>query len=184
MQHLLVRARQALGWNQRELGERLGSSHRTAVRWEGGHSHFSASYAAKLVKLVYPIDRDLAWEIATISGLTLIGLGLEAPLLRPSHRSSSCLRSRGLAAVRHARRARRSRRRPRLHGRGRLRRGAEGHPAGRAPHAAAGAGPGAQSAGRGGGGTAREHCTSAARACWARQSRTGLSCPHPHSRAA
>ena len=79
MQHLLVRARQALGWNQRGLGERLGSSHRTAVRWEGGHSHFSASYAAKLVKLVYPIDRDLAWEIATISGLTLIGLGLEAP---------------------------------------------------------------------------------------------------------
>ncbi len=36
MQHLLVRARQALGWNQRALGEQLGSSHRTAVRWENG----------------------------------------------------------------------------------------------------------------------------------------------------
>jgi len=83
MQRLLVRARQALGWNQRELGQQLGSSHRTAVRWESGQSHFSPPYAAQLATLVYPIDRDLAWEIAALTGQTLVGLGLEAPPAPP-----------------------------------------------------------------------------------------------------
>ena len=56
MQRLLLRARQLLGWTERQLGEQLGSSHRSAVRWENGQSHSGASCAAEPATLVTLLD--------------------------------------------------------------------------------------------------------------------------------
>jgi transcriptional regulator with XRE-family HTH domain len=82
--HLLVRARQALGWTQRELGENLGSSQRTATRWESGASHFDAISSARLLGLLYPVNPQLAADLAAVTGNTLVGLGLEAPPAPPA----------------------------------------------------------------------------------------------------
>jgi DNA-binding XRE family transcriptional regulator len=75
---LFGRARMRLGWTQRELGENLGSSHRTATRWEGGKSAIGAADAAALAKHVYPVDRELAEELLAATGQSLVGLGIEA----------------------------------------------------------------------------------------------------------
>ena len=82
--HLLLRARHALHWTQRELGENLGSSQRTATRWETGRSHFDAISSARLLSLLYPVNPQLAAEIAAVTGHTLVGLGLEAPPAPPA----------------------------------------------------------------------------------------------------
>jgi transcriptional regulator with XRE-family HTH domain len=78
IQNLLFRSRLALHWTQRELGEKLGSSHRTAARWEAGQSTAYPDTVTKLTRLVHPVDRDLASELAASIGQTLVGLGLEA----------------------------------------------------------------------------------------------------------
>ena len=74
-------ARQALGWTQRELGERLGSSLRTASRWECGHSTMVTSEVARLASHVYPVRPDIAEQLAAHVGQTLVGLGVVAPPL-------------------------------------------------------------------------------------------------------
>jgi hypothetical protein len=76
---LIGQARLKLGWTQRDLGTNLDSSHRTATRWEAGLSTFYPAHAAKLAQHVYPIDRELAAELAAATGQTLVGLGIEAP---------------------------------------------------------------------------------------------------------
>jgi transcriptional regulator with XRE-family HTH domain len=75
----IVRARMTLGWNQRQLGENLGMSHRTATRWESGRSEFDTIRVTRLATLVYPLDRDLAEGLVGCIGQTLVGLGIEAP---------------------------------------------------------------------------------------------------------
>ena len=77
---LLGRARRTLHWTQRELGENLGWSHRTAARWEAGQSSVYPKSLEKLVQLLFPVDRGLAAEIAAAMGETLVSLGLEAPV--------------------------------------------------------------------------------------------------------
>jgi len=76
---IVVRARMALGWTQRELGENLGGSHRTATRWESGAAHFDVGTAAKLAAHVYSRDPGIAAELAAAIGQTLVSLGVEAP---------------------------------------------------------------------------------------------------------
>jgi hypothetical protein len=70
-------AQMALGTTQKELGEKLGISRRTAQRYsESGVPHL---YLQTLVRLVHPHNRELAAEIARYSGATLVSLGLESP---------------------------------------------------------------------------------------------------------
>jgi DNA-binding XRE family transcriptional regulator len=76
---LVVRSRMALHWNQKQLGENLGWSYRTAARWESGASHFDPNLVTKLARHVYAVDRGLATELAATIGQTLLSLGLEAP---------------------------------------------------------------------------------------------------------
>lgn len=67
---------------QKELGEKLGISRRSAQRYaEHGIPQF---YLPDLVRLVHPHDRALAAEIAQYSGETLLSLGLETPPAPPA----------------------------------------------------------------------------------------------------
>jgi DNA-binding transcriptional regulator YiaG len=76
---LLTHARHALGMSQREFGYALGSSHRTATRWDAGQSSPADFELRRLVELLQPVNRDLAVECAAHLGETLVDLGLEAP---------------------------------------------------------------------------------------------------------
>jgi transcriptional regulator with XRE-family HTH domain len=73
---LFVRARMALGLTQKELGERLGASVRTANRWEGGQAHPDLRQIAELARAVFPKDAALAEGLARECGTTLVDLGL------------------------------------------------------------------------------------------------------------
>jgi transcriptional regulator with XRE-family HTH domain len=73
---LLLRARSALRLSQKGIAERLGASERTSVRWSAG-SHPGKLRLARLAKLVHPVDRDLAGDIAESIGTTLAKLGLD-----------------------------------------------------------------------------------------------------------
>jgi DNA-binding XRE family transcriptional regulator len=75
----IVRARLTLGWTQREMAENLGSSQRTVARWESGQSTFHVSDLTKLAQRVYPVDRELANDLVTSAGQTLVGLGIQVP---------------------------------------------------------------------------------------------------------
>jgi|HubBroStandDraft_2_1064218.scaffolds.fasta_scaffold106571_2 DNA-binding XRE family transcriptional regulator len=75
----IIRARQALGWTQRELGDNLGVSLRTATRWEGKRAHMGVNEAAILARHVYPKRPDLAEELVAAHGQTLVGLGIAPP---------------------------------------------------------------------------------------------------------
>jgi hypothetical protein len=61
----------------------VGSSHRTAVRWDGGNARPAAHHLHNLARLIHPIDRAFAADIADAGDETLKGLGLE-PLPPPS----------------------------------------------------------------------------------------------------
>lgn len=77
---LIGRVRDALIFSQRKLGEALGVSKRTVLRWEGGQATPTDLRVADMARLVYPRDRALARELAAALGKTLVDLGLEAPL--------------------------------------------------------------------------------------------------------
>jgi hypothetical protein len=81
---LIVRARMALRWNQRELGENLGWSYRTATRWESGGAHLDPKGVTTLATLVHAVDPALAAELAATIGQTLVGLGIESPPAPPA----------------------------------------------------------------------------------------------------
>ncbi len=63
--------------SQRQFGPAVGSSHRSAVRWDGGGSTPGAHHLHNLARLLDPRDRALAAEVADASGQTLETLGLE-----------------------------------------------------------------------------------------------------------
>jgi transcriptional regulator with XRE-family HTH domain len=75
----LGEARRKLGMSQRKFGYAIGSSHRSAVRWDAGKATPAQHHLQKLARLLHPIDRDLAAEVANAAGETLESLGLEAP---------------------------------------------------------------------------------------------------------
>ena len=76
-------ARQTLGMTQAQFGMAIGSSHRSAVRWDAGHATPSEGQLEELARLLFPCDRALAAEVADLAGETLVGLGLEAPPAPP-----------------------------------------------------------------------------------------------------
>ena len=70
-------AQMAIRTTQKELGEMLGISRRTAQRYSD--QGVPSPYIERLARLVLPHDRALAIEIARHAGATLLSLGLEAP---------------------------------------------------------------------------------------------------------
>jgi transcriptional regulator with XRE-family HTH domain len=76
---LLVKATSAMGMTQRQLGEAVGVSRRTVVRWHTGQSGPSINEWRSLAVAAYAKDPALAQEIATEIGETLVSLGVEAP---------------------------------------------------------------------------------------------------------
>src|SRR5271154_2488734 len=79
MRLILVEARRALRMSQREFGYAVGSSHRTAARWDAGRASPTVHNLQVLARLLYPQDRELASEVANAADETLESLGLEAP---------------------------------------------------------------------------------------------------------
>lgn len=65
--------------SQAEFGMAVGSSHRSAVRWDGGGSVPGDDHLCTLARLLYPHDRSLAAEVADAARETLESLELEAP---------------------------------------------------------------------------------------------------------
>jgi len=80
---ILGEARRALGMSQEKFGLAIGSSHRTAVRWDSGKATPVAQHLHNLARLIHPINRAFAAEIADAGDETLDGLGLE-PLPPPA----------------------------------------------------------------------------------------------------
>lgn len=80
---LLARARIALGFTQKELGELLRASMRTANRWESGQTLPSVDQIATLAQAVHPRDATLAAALAAEAGTTLEALGLVPPPRAP-----------------------------------------------------------------------------------------------------
>ncbi|MGO9834984.1 MAG: helix-turn-helix domain-containing protein [Polyangiaceae bacterium] len=83
---LMGRARVAMGFTQQKLGDALGSSKRTAHRWESGRASPSVSQTRDLAVLVFPRDPALAEQLAAAASTTLAELGLgqiAAPSLQP-----------------------------------------------------------------------------------------------------
>jgi transcriptional regulator with XRE-family HTH domain len=79
MRLILGEARTALGMTQREFGEAVRASHRSAVRWEAGQATPAEHQLRTLAALLYPTHRELAREVASLVFETLESLGLEAP---------------------------------------------------------------------------------------------------------
>ena len=92
---LLIRGRHTLGMSQRQFGEALGASHRTAERWDAGRARPGIDQIRALAGLVFPKDRALAAELADAASETLVTLGLE----RPPPASASIPRAMLVAAV-------------------------------------------------------------------------------------
>jgi hypothetical protein len=77
---LVIKAQFALGLSQRTLGEMLGISRRTVIRWGTG-SVPSVSQVIAIAKAVYPIDPALASDLAVAAGTRLAELGLGIPVV-------------------------------------------------------------------------------------------------------
>lgn len=76
---VLGEARRTLGMSQQTFGMAIGSSHRSAVRWDAGASRPGDDELCNLARLLYPHDRSLAAEVADAARETLVSLEIEAP---------------------------------------------------------------------------------------------------------
>jgi hypothetical protein len=83
-ENVLARTQLALHMSQRELGELMGCSRRTIIRYMSSGAVLVPATWEKLARACHPHDRDLAAELATRAGQTLIGLGLEKPPAPPA----------------------------------------------------------------------------------------------------
>ncbi len=73
---LVVKAQAVLGLTQETLGDLLGVSRRTVIRWNGGSTPSSVQLIA-LAKAVHPKDAALASALAFAGGARLSEIGLE-----------------------------------------------------------------------------------------------------------
>jgi transcriptional regulator with XRE-family HTH domain len=83
-ENLLARIQTSLHMSQRELGEIMGCSRRTVIRYMSGGATLLPGTWEKLARVCHPGDRDLAAELATRAGHTLLSLGLEKPPAPPA----------------------------------------------------------------------------------------------------
>jgi hypothetical protein len=81
---LLVTAGDVLRLNQRELGEAIGVSRRTIVRWTACVTSMGPIEMTKLARLVFPHDVQLAEGFALHAGSSLEALGLVRPAPPPA----------------------------------------------------------------------------------------------------
>jgi DNA-binding XRE family transcriptional regulator len=72
-------ARCLFNMTQRQFGEAIGASHRSAVRWDAEQSVPSKHHWIKLAGLLAPLDLALAAEAAAHADQTLEALGLTPP---------------------------------------------------------------------------------------------------------
>jgi hypothetical protein len=78
---LLVRLQSALQTSQERLGELVGVSRRTVIRWQQRGAVLLPSQWETFARACHPHDRDLAAQCAAHAGETLESLGLERPPL-------------------------------------------------------------------------------------------------------
>jgi len=78
---LVGRARIVLGMTQKDFGEALGASHRSAQRWDAGASEPGTHQLQNLVRLLYAKDAALATQIADVIRETPASLGIVEPAL-------------------------------------------------------------------------------------------------------
>lgn len=76
---LLIQARHLLGVSQGDLGEMIGSSRRTAQRWETTSTRPDPRHWCEIARRVHPLDPALAAKLAALGGSSLVELGLAAP---------------------------------------------------------------------------------------------------------
>jgi transcriptional regulator with XRE-family HTH domain len=74
---VLGEARRALGMTQEQFGTAVGSSHRSAVRWDANQATPAVHQLHNLARLLHPQHRLLAIEVADEADETLESLGLE-----------------------------------------------------------------------------------------------------------
>jgi hypothetical protein len=80
---IVARATVAIGAPQGELGNRLGLSRRTIVRWTAGETSPVPAELRQLAALVHPHDAELAAAIAAHVGESLETLGIAPPAPDP-----------------------------------------------------------------------------------------------------
>ncbi|MGO8998455.1 MAG: helix-turn-helix transcriptional regulator [Polyangiaceae bacterium] len=78
---LVTKARLRLGMSQQQLGEMLGASRRTVIRWNTG-SKPTVTQVVTLAKAVYAKDPALASALAVAAGTRLAELGLGVPVAK------------------------------------------------------------------------------------------------------
>jgi hypothetical protein len=76
---LVSRARQTFSTTHHDVPSLFHTSKRTLQRWQAGESRPLEPQLAHLARVVHPVDRALAAEIAQAGGTTLESLGLELP---------------------------------------------------------------------------------------------------------
>jgi hypothetical protein len=76
---LFLRAQQALGLTQERFGDLIGVSRRTLIRWGGHAPYLGEETLRRLVGALYPVDPDLAVQLAKQRGTTLELLGVVVP---------------------------------------------------------------------------------------------------------
>jgi transcriptional regulator with XRE-family HTH domain len=81
---LLVRTQIALGLSQQQLGDLLGCSRRTIVRYTQGHNGPSIAEWHLLARHVHDVEPALGAEIAQETGETLETLGIIQPAPAPA----------------------------------------------------------------------------------------------------
>jgi DNA-binding XRE family transcriptional regulator len=84
VEELMGRSRHVMGFTQQMLGEALGSSKRTAHRWEAGKASPTVSQVRALAAMVFPREPALAEQLAAAASTTLLELGLVQPPAPPS----------------------------------------------------------------------------------------------------
>lgn len=71
LRHLIERSRQKLGMSQVGLARAVGASPRSGQRWVAGQSRPRRAQLVALVRLLAPVDRELAELVAVQAGVTL-----------------------------------------------------------------------------------------------------------------
>jgi hypothetical protein len=79
----LWRLQKTLHMSQKQLGELMGCSSRTIIRYYAGGGTLLPPTYEKLARACHPHDRAFAAELASRAGKTLVEMGLERPPAPP-----------------------------------------------------------------------------------------------------
>lgn len=79
LRRLMFYARRAVGMTQRQLGDELGVSHRTVLRWERGYSSPVPRQILAIAAMLRPDDDALADELLATGHMNIIVSTAPAP---------------------------------------------------------------------------------------------------------